>query len=45
MCIRDSNDIKKISQCYKEAMAAINFRSINDEDDNGVIVYLSLIHI
>ena len=33
------NDIKKISQCYKEAMAAINFRSINDEDDNGVIVY------
>lgn len=33
------NDIKKISQCYKEAMAAINFRSINDEDGNGVIVY------
>lgn len=33
------NAVDKISQCYKEAMAAIDFRSINDEDNFEVIVY------
>ena len=33
------NGIKKIPQCYKEATAAIDFRSINDEDNLSVIGY------
>lgn len=33
------SDAKGISKCYKEAMAAIDFRSINDEENLSIIYY------